>query len=296
MRPCPICGSHGGHHASCPAVIVERTGTVAAYCYGCDVVCELPAKLRPEWTQCPQCKSYLTSEIPEITPPNAETVEPVPEIDGEVVGFRQWAIDPQSWRLTGLGAGVNDAWEPGVNEAKCLGGYNGLTGEFDRKLRHRAPDEHCDCGFNVYAHPDPGWAAQRSVGGDWKAKERAVVAGALVAWGDEFYLHPGGFRAQYARPVLLAIPDDCPKPLRAAIVALADDYGCDTCEFAILEAAAREHGQLVPDAMLPEPAPTITTEFKVHWDPSTFREAARAFREAFKVREPGWITGIDPGV
>lgn len=195
--------------------------------------------------------------------------EPEAVIEGELVGFRQWSIDSE-WKLAGLGVGNDEPWSPGVNTASCA----------QLLSTHRAPAIYCHCGFNGYAKPDPGWREQRDVPEGWRASRRPCVSGAFLGWGDEFYMHPGGFRAQYATPVLLAVDDKWPRPFRLAVEAIAEDYGCETCEFAILEASAREHGQLVTPEMMPalEPSALIRGPGTVHCAPIgvSMAEAMRA--------------------
>lgn len=85
----------------------------------------------------------------------------------------------------------------------------------------------------------------------------ADVLGAVEAWADEsdgnhdrFFIHSTGFRAQYAKIVLLAVSDDYPRAKNAAIRALASEHDADVCNREHLEDAATEHGQLVPDDLL----------------------------------------------
>jgi len=163
-----------------------------------------------------------------------------PVINGSLIGYRAWSI--ATWRLSG--AAQMWPWSPGVNEAKCAG----------YKLdSHQAPDEHCQCG--IYA-----LARFRDGAGWWDAEH---VRGAIEAWSDEgenrgrFFLQGAGFRAQFARVVLLAVDPDWPRAKRAAVRALASEHDADVCKLAHLEAAATEHGQLVPEELIDRTAITI---------------------------------------
>jgi hypothetical protein len=49
--------------------------------------------------------------------------------------------------------------------------------------------------------------------------------------------------------VLLAYDPDAPRAKTAVIKSLAKSYGADVCQVDHLEAAASEHGQLVPQAL-----------------------------------------------
>lgn len=179
----------------------------------------------------------------------------LPVIEGELVGFRQWSIT-RDWKLAGVGVGQGQRWTPGVNTAMCTPNEAIHMGKPPRA--HKAPGAYCDCGFNAYAKPNPGWKDYEPRAMFTIGSPRQMVPGAILGWGDEFYMHPGGFRAQHARPVLLAVCDGWPHPFVAAVRAVAEEYGCEVCDFAILEAAAREHGQLVPTDAMPEPGPTLS--------------------------------------
>ncbi len=174
----------------------------------------------------------------------------VPEIDGEVVGFRAWAL--YAWKLGIAGKTSAPPWQPGVNTARCHAVAQRLGPSSDRTNapfadRHDAPDEDCDCGLYALREPDKQWTG---VGSEYWREIR--VCGAVLAWGDRFFLHPTGFRAQYAKPVVLATSEQWPRPMRAMIAALAQDYGCDVVRLEYLRDAAREHGQLVPEDLVPE--------------------------------------------
>lgn len=181
--------------------------------------------------------SHMSEPTPEPMPTTERGTE-LQAIEGSVIGYRAWRI--KDWVLAGTG--VNEKWEPGVNKAKCTGGlYYGSK-------HHAAPAEGCHCGLYGLARFDDktSW---------W---QQADVLGAIEAWADpdeslnhdRFFVHGTGFRAQYAKIVLLATSEDYPRAKNAAIRSLAAEYGADTCHRAHLEDAAKEHGQLVSDEML----------------------------------------------
>lgn len=180
-----------------------------------------------------------------------EPAEPGPELRalaGSVIGYRAWKLN--NWQLAGTG-GFGGPWTPGVNEASCA-----LTG-----ARHAAPADGCACGMYALARFDDSTSW-------WNG---ADVLGAVEAWADEsdgnhdrFFVHSTGFRAQFAKIILLAVSDDYPRAKNAAIRALAAEHEADVCNREHLEDAAKEHGQLVPDDLLAwakegEAAPDIST-------------------------------------
>jgi hypothetical protein len=186
---------------------------------------------------------------PEPPQPEPEPEAPGPELrsfDGSFVGYRAWSIN--QWELRGTGAGQNIPWVPGENKARCVPmGQYGLLGTGN----HRAPHPDCHCGFNALARfkDDDSW---------WDTQNGAFeVLGAIEAWADDrddnldgFFIHPTGFRCEYARVILLATSDEYPRAKNAAIKALAAEHGADVCRRDHLEDAAKEHGQLVPDELL----------------------------------------------
>lgn len=189
----------------------------------------------------------------ELEPPPSETADewvlaelrkhiererqPPPEIDGEVIGFREWIFARGGLAPIGV---HTPPWTRGVNEAKChsLGPLFGSS--LEPHERHPAPDEDCECGLYGLIDPKPTWSAY------------PMIVGALRAWGDRFVLQPTGFRAQFAEVTLLAVHDAWPEGWNRAIRIIADDYGADVCDLSYLKDAAKEHGQLVPQELLPE--------------------------------------------
>lgn len=167
--------------------------------------------------------------------------EELPELAGSVIGYRAWRV--RGWALASTA--VMEKWAPGINEAICCG-LGGILGPFPG--RHPAPHEYCHCGlyglgrFDQHNH-------------EWWIN--ADVIGAIEAWADpqpdgtdRFFLHRTGFRAQYAKVVLLAVDDRYPRAQNAAIRALAAEHGADVCRREHLEDAAKEHGHLIPDELL----------------------------------------------
>ena len=90
--------------------------------------------------------------------------------------------------LRGIGYGGPMAWSPDgePTSAHCLGGS------------HRAPDPECDCGLYAY---HPASLTRDHIRGSYGT----LLTGIVEAWG-RIELHEGGFRAQYARPILVFEP------------------------------------------------------------------------------------------
>ena len=226
----------------------------------------LPAAMRsifgvPE----PQC-------VPEPTTPGPE----LRSFDGSFVGYRAWQI--KGWALTGTASGQGYSWVPGENKAACVGGWN--------RDSHRAPAPDCHCGFNALARfkDDASW---------WDGSNGSFeIVGAIEAWADPrednndgFFIHSTGFRAEYARIILLATADEYPRAKNGAIRALAAEHGADVCRRDHLEDAAKEHGQLVPDELL-EWARDEQLHPYAHPHPSIIRGPMTVYAAPISTRTP----------
>lgn len=123
----------------------------------------------------------------------------VPDVIGEIIGWRAWNVIPWSnntlHRLQSLGAGGGKhatIWEPKKGmEAYCA-------------KDHEVPDERCSCGFyaaNTREHL-VGMGYNRY---DVESPTGKAVIGRVAMWGKVI---PGtqGWRAQYARPIELFVP------------------------------------------------------------------------------------------
>lgn len=219
----------------------------------------------------------------EAAPAAASSAGDVPVIEGEVVGFREWRLVDGLLRPRGMWA--MPPWVPGVNVATCgarvpvrVPGRDALLEDAYGPPGHLAPDEHCDCGLYGLAWAQPGWSEPSIFAGP------PPVAGAMRAWGDQFYFHPTGFRAEYAEPVLLSVAPGAPVDVHAAVRAAAATYGCDVVEMGYLQDAAREHGQLVPRELLPkaEPPHPDVSRFVQHvmrTDTASFRDVSKAMAD-----------------
>lgn len=155
-----------------------------------------------------------------------------------VIGFRSWAVgrdDKDQPTLGPIGFGTW-AWRGGA-EARATCAYHekdnqagGCPHEPDT-----IPDPRCECGFYAYHRPPSGREAER-------------VIGALSARGG-IEVYREGFRAEYARPVLLAWggPEQAPE-----VKTLAARLGIDAVPLAELESSAKRFGATVPESLWPD--------------------------------------------
>jgi len=109
------------------------------------------------------------------------TVEP-PARAGGMIGYRSWNVLPGG-ELVATSYGV--LWRPGINKAHCYYAHRTGLG----RPAHSAPAQDCGCGFyGLYAR-----------------ESRGCVSGLIAVWGD-VWLHPTGFRAEYAQ--IIAVDAD----------------------------------------------------------------------------------------
>lgn len=164
-----------------------------------------------------------------------------PRLGEKVLGFRQWTLGNHGLRP--LVASLPYTWGPGPNQARCLRSQinpNAGAGLSE----HRAPDPNCHCGLYAYHAP-----SRQPPAGD-------AVSGAVLAWG-HIEVHPTGFRAEFAEPVVLAYHGPTPDHL-TALRSMAEEFCLPVVAHADLAAAAGGLGQPVPSALRPPypiPAP-----------------------------------------
>jgi len=137
-----------------------------------------------------------------------------PVVPGRIHGLRQWALD--NAKPPHLRAVVHDQPWPqyGVPfAARCVG------------HSHAAPSAHCSCGIYAW-HPRADNAEYVFPSRDWLGS----VTGIIEAWG-EVEVHHDGFRAQYARPRWLVLPDRADLETRRRMAEVAAAYGAEviTC-------------------------------------------------------------------
>jgi len=171
---------------------------------------------------------------------------------GEVIGFREWAVSPAlELRATVMAS----AWVPGVNRAACRAGSvevpvarGGLLGTVvGAAPAHEGGAPHSDCGCGLYAlHALPEPRTEDV----WAPFSLWHVTGVVCAWG-VLEVHRSGFRAQYARPVLLGVDDASPAARRVVVAAVARRYGVPLVSLEELASLAREYGDPVPADSIP---------------------------------------------
>jgi hypothetical protein len=122
------------------------------------------------------------TEPPPLPPPPKESPSAKPiEIPGIAVAMRAWSLTADD-KLQSIGAGSENSngWQPGVNKMHCL-----------VNPEHLRPIADCQCGLHAWRNFDYyGWGQ---------------VTGVVQMWG-HLEVHSDTIRAQYARPVLLAMP------------------------------------------------------------------------------------------
>lgn len=197
-----------------------------------------------------------------------------PDLIEPLVGFRVFEVDEDEW----LGGG-HGMWKPGLNVATCKGGYERRRKEAHHRAMfnigmpskyhteevvvpprgHRAPHEHCDCGFYAMHSLE---ALREFCGGYIDAGGKVVAA---VASEGKVCLHGTGFRAEKAKIVAVAASDEKWEP---RIDVIARGYQAKAVPLDQLEALAAEYGAIAPPSLTPgsqpkeEPAASEKTEEK----------------------------------
>jgi hypothetical protein len=126
----------------------------------------------------------------------------VPDIVAtSLVGYRQFGPLPVTTMLHGL-TKTEYTWVAGKNEAKCL--RNRQTSAafkeqqmIDQHKKEQIPVQDCACGFWAY------WDMNTSA----LSNNTVRLVGVIQAWG-KLIVGPLGFRAQYAKIIALAVPDE----------------------------------------------------------------------------------------
>jgi hypothetical protein len=144
--------------------------------------------------------------------------QPEPLI-GSVYGFRWWRVGPGgSLRSPWYGG---HRWDRGFNDARCLERRR-FVPAWRSAEEHVAPDRECRCGFYGLWRPPraerPTWVWELDV--ETSGSTHGLVFGVFEATG-KILLATEGFRAQFAKPVAIAVgagvspsPDVDAVPLR----------------------------------------------------------------------------------
>lgn len=192
-----------------------------------------------------------------------------PDLTQKVIGFRRWRIDekgdlrPVGW----FGDGDDPAWSLGDERAVCraeafgqrnpfLIGLTGCTCPLCRpdlhaapataEAKHQAPHSGCQCGLYALHALPAGW--------DSFDPDTPIVPGAVAVWG-KLEVHADGFRAERARPVVLARSDEFSVKVNRWIETAARRRGIEVVDLSELHEYAAEFGAAVPEDMRPEKGP-----------------------------------------
>jgi hypothetical protein len=171
-----------------------------------------------------------------------------PDLIQPIIGYRQWRVIAGADGAPTLHSGGigGSPWEPGVNHAACKltqlsesGAYSpkpSVTQSAERP--HQAPGHDCACGlYGMHALREP--------------EDPTLPTGAIQAWG-RIEVHPGGFRAEYARVVVLGLPvQPASEEAIAEVEAAAARYGVRCVEADLVEQAALELSRPVPADLRP---------------------------------------------
>ena len=173
-------------------------------------------------------------------------------VDGFVVGLRAWRL--QGYRLASAGVYDGAFWNIGDTTARCLWEYFGANWAHptDAPPGHTSPHPLCACGLYAY-HPD--------IPIEWRAGARTwAVFGLVQAWG-QLEVHEIGFRAQYARPVLLAVErESMPADAVRHVELVAAEFELDVVALDELPAHAVRFGRVVPRELRPRAHPGYAIE------------------------------------
>ena len=142
---------------------------------------------------------------PSRSPPAADEhpFVPLPKVavPGRLHGIRLWHLSVDAEGAARLGSGEKRWRTDGeCTWAECIAGrgHRRIAGRGQRSCV-RPPVASCTCGLYAMHPPRLGtWLHLYGSGGDFR------IAGIVEAWGT-VQIHRGGFRAQYARPVALAL-------------------------------------------------------------------------------------------
>jgi hypothetical protein len=183
---CPVCGQGREPGKRCEA---------------CAKVAAAAAQPAPPAENVEVAKPYVAAPEPYVEPITDEEV--VPDVIGEVYGYRVWQVhhphgeNPEAVRLQSLGAGGPKhatIWTPGKTmEAYCAKG-------------HVPPAEKCSCGFYAARTIEHLLSMHYHSGFVYDDTADALVVGKVAMSGK---IIPGtqGWRAQRVRPVVgLVLP------------------------------------------------------------------------------------------
>lgn len=159
-----------------------------------------------------------------------------PDLIEPVVGYREWRI--QGTRLVSPFAS-SVTWGREALKARCMPNLFPV-GRGTETHSAPAPASECVCG--IYAFFEPMWRWEAGASG-------RLVAGAVILWG-RIEVHRDGMRAEYARPVVLALPRFGAN--ERAIGMIAGRLDLEVAPLDELRACALRYGQPLPNSLMPD--------------------------------------------
>lgn len=165
-------------------------------------------------------------------------------VDGAVLGYRAWKLDGHALRSFTM----RDRWDAEPKRAVCQYGTFRVQGDLPPTTSegvvagdeaHPAPHPECMCGLYAAHCAPPELGAYE-------------VHGAVLAWG-EIEVHPTGFRAEWAKPVVLAYASSQPYEHVTRLQAIAGELNLPCVELDQLEQTASVLGQPVAEELRPAP-------------------------------------------
>ncbi len=155
------------------------------------------------------------------------------------LGFRRWAVtyDGRTHEAFLRGRVAPAIWAiDGWTDAQCVPAAAPEGAE-----PHDAPDRDCECGLYAYHSLEPALARIHNepqlLGMYWDNSEDREVIGAVIGAG-RVVVHGIGWRAQHARPVVLAAPE----ARFSAVADIAGRMGIPTVSLGQLARFATEFG------------------------------------------------------
>lgn len=189
-----------------------------------------------------------------------------PDLFEDVLGYRIWFLRQDGLRSMSR----NHRWEAGKNVAECR--PRQTLADHASYRRHTAPREECECGFY-------GWHEVEEL----DPRDGTRVLGAFRAWG-RIAVHNDGFRAQYAEPVVLSIPEATMTISQVhRMDRVAREYGLPLVRRQDFQAAAEEFGSPIPQTLRPKqgrPMDGLFDVYRTQNTPGAVRELMEGRRRA----------------
>jgi hypothetical protein len=157
-----------------------------------------------------------------------------------VIGFRGWSVSQHTEWVKATPFSKPRQVVTGVNIDNAGGGASGAWKGREKAQatchaqRHAAPERTCSCGFYVYKQPSYV-----------RSENYGSVSGAVVCWG-KLIEHPEGFRAEWAQPICITLPDYRDAADQRIAKTVAQALELPLIPYKDLIMYATEFGQVVP--------------------------------------------------